>query len=180
MHYPWWYVPNVTGPMLIALVATVHVFVSMYAVGGGIYLAAETGYAYKVNNKPLLEYLRSHAMFFVLLTVVFGAITGVGIWWTIALTSPLATEALIHIFVFGWAMEYVFFILEIVSAFIFFYYWGRLEPRVHKTIGWIYAIAAWISLVLITGITAFHSISEIGPRRWGCGPPSLTLRHFLR
>ncbi len=88
MHYPWWYVSNVTGPMLIALVATVHVFVSMYAVGGGIYLAGETGYAYKVNNKSLLEYLRSHALFFILLTVVFGAITGVGIWWTIGLTSP--------------------------------------------------------------------------------------------
>jgi AGZA family xanthine/uracil permease-like MFS transporter len=35
---------------------------------------------------------------FILLTVVYGAITGVGIWWTIGLASPLATEALIHIF----------------------------------------------------------------------------------
>ena len=156
MHYPWWYVSNLTGPMLIALIATIHVFVSMYAVGGGIYLAGETGYAYKINNKSLLDYLRSHALFFILLTVVFGAITGVGIWWTIGLTSPLATESLIHIFVFGWAMEYVFFVLEITSAFIFFYYWGRLEPKIHKTIGWIYAVSAWISLVLITGITAFQ------------------------
>jgi len=156
MHYPWWYVSKLTGPMLIALIATTHVFVSMYAVGGGIYLAGETGYAYKVNNKSLLEYLRSQAMFFILLTVVFGAITGVGIWWTIGLTSPLATESLIHIFVFGWAMEYVFFVLEITSAFIFFYYWGRLEPKIHKTIGWIYAVSAWFSLVLITGITAFQ------------------------
>lgn len=156
MHYPWWYVSSLTGPMLIAVIATIHVFVSMYAVGGGIYLASETSYAYKINNGSLLEYLRSHALFFILLTVVFGAITGVGIWWTIGLTSPLATESLIHIFVFGWAMEYVFFVLEITSAFIFFYYWGRLDPKIHKTIGWIYAVSAWISLVLITGITAFQ------------------------
>ena len=142
--------------MLIALVATIHVFVSMYAVGGGIYLASETSYAYKCNNNSLLEYLRSHSLFFILLTVVFGTITGVGIWWTIGLTSPLATESLIHIFVFGWAMEYVFFVLEITSAFIFYYYWGRLGPKVHKTVGWIYAVSAWISLVLITGITAFQ------------------------
>ena len=62
---------------------------------------------------------------------------------------------LIHTFVFGWAMEYVFFVIEIVAAFIFYYYWGRLPPKTHTSIGWIYAVAAWISLVLITGITAF-------------------------
>lgn len=155
MHYPWWHVPFLTSPLLIAAIATVHVFVSMYAVGGGFFLAVETLYAYRTQRRDYLAYLRDHAWFFILLTVVFGAITGVGIWWTIGLASPLATEALIHIFVFGWAMEYVFFVLEIAAAFIFYYYWGRLEAKTHQTIGWIYAIAAWISLVLITGITAF-------------------------
>jgi cytochrome bd ubiquinol oxidase subunit I len=99
--------------------------------------------------------LHGHARFFVLLTVVFGAITGVGIWWTIGLTSPLATEVLIRTFVFGWATEWVFFVIELVSAFIFLYYWDRLAEKTHLAIGWIYAAAAWISLVLITGITAF-------------------------
>ncbi len=156
MHYPWWYIPNMTAPMLIAAIATLHVFVSLYAVGGGIVLAGEVSHAYKIKSKPALDYLRSHTLFFILLTVVFGAITGVGIWWTIGLASPLATESLIHIFVFGWAMEYVFFLIEITSAFIFHYYWGRLDPRVHKTIGWIYGVSAYISLVIITGITAFQ------------------------
>lgn len=156
MHYPWWYVPYLTSPMLIALIATVHIFTSLYAVGGGIVLAGEVSYAYKVNNKSLLDYLRSHTFFFILITVVFGAITGVGIWWIIGLSSPLATESLIHIFVFGWATEYVCFLLEISSAFIFFYYWGRLDPRTHRIVGWIYAVSAYLSLVLITGITAFQ------------------------
>ena len=78
-----------------------------------------------------------------------------GIWWTIGLTSPLATEVLIRTFVFGWATEWVFFVVELVSAFIFLYYWDRLAEKTHVAIGWIYAAAAWISLVLITGITAF-------------------------
>jgi cytochrome bd-type quinol oxidase subunit 1 len=120
-----------------------------------LFLAVETQYAYRTGNRSYLAYLKDHAWFFILITVVYGAITGVGIWWTIGLASPLATETLIHTFVFGWAMEYVFFILEVVSAFIFYYYWGRLEARTHERIGWIYAISAWISLVLITGITAF-------------------------
>ena len=156
MHYPFWYVPLVTSPMLIALIAVVHIFVAMYAVGGGIILAYETSWAYRHNHLDLLGYLKSHTWFFILLTVVFGAITGVGIWWIIGLASPLATEELIHIFVFGWAIEYVMFIIEIVAAFIFFYYWGRLAPKTHSSIGWIYAGAAWLSLVLITGITAFQ------------------------
>jgi len=162
MHYPWWYVPVATGPMLIALIATVHVLVAHYAVGGGFFLAVETRFAYRTGNQEYLLYLRRHAQFFILLTVVFGAITGVGIWWTIGLASPLATQVLIQTFVFGWAMEWVFFVLEISSAFGFFYFWGRLPPRVHKAFGWIYAWAAWISLVLITGITGFM----LHPGRW--------------
>ena len=162
MHYPWWYVPFLTSPMLIAVISVLHVIVSHYAVGGGLFLAVETRYAYRTGNSAYLSYLREHAWFFILVTVVYGAITGVGIWWTIGLASPLATEMLIHTFVFGWAMEYVFFVLEIASAFIFYYYWGRLEPKTHQVIGWIYAASAWMSLVLITGITAFM----LNPGAW--------------
>jgi len=162
MHYPWWHVPFLTSPMLIAMISVLHVIVSHYAVGGGLFLAVETQYAYRSGNQSYLAYLKEHAWFFILVTVVYGAITGVGIWWTIGLASPLATETLTHTFVFGWAMEYVFFVLEIVSAFIFFYYWGRLNARTHQTIGWIYAVSAWISLVLITGITAFM----LNPGAW--------------
>jgi len=155
MHYPWWHVPVLTSPMLIAAIAVVHVLVSHYAVGGGLFLAVEAAYAYQKRDREYLAYLRRHAGFFILLTVVFGAITGVGIWWTIGLASPLSTEVLIRTFVFGWATEWVFFVLELSAGFIFYYYWGRLPEKTHLTIGWIYALAAWISLVLITGITAF-------------------------
>ncbi|MBN1395010.1 MAG: cytochrome ubiquinol oxidase subunit I [Pirellulales bacterium] len=166
MHYPWWYVPHLTAPMLIAVVSVVHVLVSHYAVGGGLFLAVETGHAYRTRDREYLDYLHGHAAFFILLTVVFGAITGVGIWWTIGLSSPLATETLIRTFVFGWATEWVFFVIELVSAFIFLYYWGRLSENKHIAIGWIYATAAWISLVLITGITAFM----LNSGRWAMDP----------
>ena len=155
MSYPWWYVPSLTSPMVIAVVAIVHVLVSQYAVGGGFLLALENQYALNNGDSEYRKYWKSHAKFFILLTVVFGSITGVGIWWTIGLASPLATEELIRIFVFGWAIEWVFFSLELVAAFGFFYFWDRLPKSTHKAMGWIYAGAAWISLVLITGITAF-------------------------
>ena len=155
MHYPWWHVAHLTAPMLIAIIATVHVLVSHYAVGGGLFLAVELRYAYRAKDRDYLAYLKRHAGFFILVTVVFGAITGVGIWWTIGLASPLATELLIRTFVFGWATEWVFFVIELASAFIVYYCWGRLAEKTHVAMAGIYAFAAWMSLVLITGITAF-------------------------
>lgn len=167
MYFPWWYVPHLTAPMLIAFIAIVHILVSHYAVGGGIYLAREIGYAVKRGDERYLAYLRRHARFFVLLTVVFGAITGVGIWWIIGLSSPLATAVLIRTFVFGWAIEWTFFVIEIISAFILYYYWNRLSRKNLILIAWIYAIAAWISLVLITAITGFMLHSGAWPEKGG-------------
>ncbi|MDO5580444.1 MAG: cytochrome ubiquinol oxidase subunit I [Planctomycetia bacterium] len=165
MHYPWWYVPGLTSPMIIAVVAIFHVIVSHYAVGGGILLARENAFAIKKKENNYRAYWKKHSQFFVLLTVVYGAITGVGIWWTIGLSSPLATELLIRTFLFGWAIEWAFFVVEIVAAFAFYYYWDRLPGKDHARIGWIYALAAWISLVLITGITSFmlNSASLLAP-----------------
>jgi cytochrome bd-type quinol oxidase subunit 1 len=155
MEYPAWYVPFLTAPMLIPLVAIPHVIVAQFAVGGGFLLAGLVRRAYRDKLPELLDYLRRLTRIFVLVTIVFGAVTGAGIWWTIGLTSPETTSALIHIFVFGWATEWVVFVLEIVSAFAFYYLWDRLTPGEHMAMGWIYALSAWVSLVLITGITAF-------------------------
>ena len=155
MEFPVWYVPYLTAPMLIPLIAVPHVIVAQFAVGAGILLADLVRRAYRDQNREALDYLHGLARYFVLITLVFGAVTGVGIWWTIGLASPETTSALIHIFVFGWATEWTAFILELVAAFAFYYLWDRLSPREHMAIGWIYAGAAWVSLVLITGITAF-------------------------
>ena len=155
MNYPWWHIPYLTSPMLIALVAIVHVLISMYAVGGGILLAWENSFAIKKKQRQYREYWRRHAGFFLVLSLVFGGVTGVGVWWTIGLASPTATEQLIRIFVFGWAIEWVFFVVEIAALFVFYYCWHKLPDQVHRKVGFIYAAAAWISLVLITGITAF-------------------------
>lgn len=155
MEYPVWYVPFLTAPMLIPLIAVPHVIVAQFAVGAGILLADLVRRARRDHHAELLTYLHGLARFFVLITLVFGAVTGVGIWWTIGLASPETTSALIHIFVFGWASEWAMFVLELVAAFVFYYLWDRLAPREHIIVGWIYAGAAWMSLVLITGITSF-------------------------
>ncbi len=155
MNYPTWYLPELGGGLLIALIAVLHVFVSHFAVGGGLYLIYAEKKGLRENSQPILDFTRIHARFFLLLTMVFGSITGVGIWFIIALVNPAATSLLIHIFVFGWAAEWVFFVVEITAAFVYFYMFGRMDSDTHLKVGWVYFISAWMSLFLINGIIGF-------------------------
>jgi cytochrome bd-type quinol oxidase subunit 1 len=148
--------------MVIGIIAILHVFVSHFAVGGGLFLPLTERKAYRENNPALLEYVKSHSKFFVLVVLVFGAVSGVGIWWSIGLVNPEATATLIHVFVWGWAIEWVFFIVEIAAAFIYYYGWDRLGRQTHLLVGWIYFGAAWASLLVINGILTFM----LTPGRW--------------
>jgi len=161
MNYPVWQL-GFPGGLLIAAVAVLHVFISHFAVGGGAYLVVTERRAYSHNDSDLLGYVRHHSKFFALLTVVLGAVTGVGIWFTIGLVSPEATSSLIHTFVWGWAIEWVFFFVEIAAALIYAYHWDTLDRHTHLMIGWIYFIAAWASLAVINGIITFM----LTPGRW--------------
>lgn len=152
MNYPIWYLPSTGGGLLIALIAILHVFVSHFAVGGGLYLIYAEKKGLRENSREILQFTRNHARFFLLVTLVFGSITGVGIWFVIALVNPAATSLLIHNFVFGWAAEWVFFTVEIAAAFVYFYMFGRMDSATHLKVGWLYFWSAWLSLVLITGI----------------------------
>jgi cytochrome bd-type quinol oxidase subunit 1 len=167
MDFPVWLVELLTAPMLIPAVAVPHVIVAMFVVGGGFLLADLVARARREGRAESLRLLRGQTRAFMLLSLVFGAVTGVGIWWTIGLTSPETTRDLIRIFVFGWAAEWVVFVVEIVSLLAFYYLWDRVTPREHVILGWIYAAAAWLSLVLITGITSFMLTS--GAWRPGAG-----------
>ena len=159
MNYPVWDIP--AGGLLIAAIAIVHVFVSHFAVGGGLFLVLVERRARRDNDEALLGYVRQHSRFFILLTLVFGAITGVGIWFTIGLVHPQATSSLINTFVWGWAIEWTFFVTEIAAAMVYYYGWDRLDARTHERVGWVYAVSAWLSLVVINGILSFMLTSAI-------------------
>lgn len=155
MEYPVWYLATVGGGTLIALIAIVHVFISHFAVGGGLYLVLAERKGLREKSPEILAFTKRHARFFLLLTVVLGAMTGVGIWFVISLVHPGATSLLIHTFVFGWATEWVFFLVEIVAIFVYYYAFGKMSPRDHQAVGWVYFAAAWLSLFLINGIIDF-------------------------
>ncbi|MBI2001165.1 MAG: cytochrome ubiquinol oxidase subunit I [candidate division NC10 bacterium] len=162
MNYPIWDLPILGGGVLIGTIAILHVFVSHFAIGGGLFLVLTERKAYRDNDADLLAYLRTHSTFFVLVVLVFGAVSGVGIWWSIGLVSPAATSTLIHVFVWVWAMEWVAFFTEIAAAFVYYYGWDRLSRPTHLAVGWIYFGAAWLSLFQINGILTFM----LTPGQW--------------
>jgi mono/diheme cytochrome c family protein len=162
MNYPVWDLGALGGGFWIALVAITHVFVAHFAVGGGLWLVLTEHKARREHDAALLGYVKGHSKFFLLLTMVFGGLSGVGIWWTISLLNPGATSSLIHTFVFGWATEWVCFACEIVALLIYYYRFDTMKARDHLILGWFYFVFAWLSLFLINGIIGFM----LTPGQW--------------
>ena len=162
MNYPVWELTKIGGGSLIAIIAILHVFISHLAVGGGLFLWLTDLKGFRENNPLIHEYVKKHTWFFLLLTMVFGGVTGVGIWFIIALINPAATSVLIHNFVFGWAIEWVFFIGEIVALLLYHYKFESLTRKARLQISFFYFLFAWLSLAVIDGIVSFM----LTPGRW--------------
>jgi mono/diheme cytochrome c family protein len=155
MNFPIWDPPGLGGAMVIAGIAIVHVFIAHFAVGAGIFNVITERRAIRRNDAVLLQFVRDHSVFLVYLAFVAGAVTGVGIWFSIGVVAPEGTFFLIRLFVWAWAIEWVFFLVELVSGYIYYYSWDRLSAKQHIIVGWIYAISAFFSLVVINGILCF-------------------------
>jgi len=155
MNYPVWLVDGIGPGWVIGIIATIHVLVSHFAVGGGLFLPITEYWARKNNRNDVIDVLKRFSKFFLILTNVLGAITGVGIWFAIMLVSPDSTSNLIRLFGFIWAVEWAVFFVEISSLIFYYYGWDRMKPETHQKVGWIYAITAWLSLFTINGILTF-------------------------
>ena len=159
MNYPFWDIPHIGSGWVIGMIAIFHVMISQFAVGGGLYLPLAERKALNMTDAQgradWLKQLASHSKFFLVLTAVFGTVSGVGIWFAIGLTHPEATSTLIHNFVFGWAMEWVFFMVELTTIAVYYYTWDRVDPKLHLKVGWVYAGASIATLVIINGILSF-------------------------
>ncbi|MGD0095209.1 MAG: cytochrome ubiquinol oxidase subunit I [Terracidiphilus sp.] len=159
MNYPFWDIPILGSGWVIGIIAIFHVMISQFAVGGGLYLPMAERKALLMPEGPLrtawLNQLASHSKFFLVLTAVFGTVSGVGIWFAIGLTHPEATSTLIHNFVFGWAIEWVFFLVELTTIAVYYSTWGRIDDKLHLKVGWVYAVASACTLIIINGILTF-------------------------
>lgn len=187
MEYPVWQLSAFGGGFWIIVIAVLHVYVAHFAVGGGLFLVLTERKARRLGSKPLLDYLHRHTRFFLLLTMVFGGLSGVGIWLTISVLSPQATLTLVRTFAWGWATEWAFFAGEIAALLVYYYGFDRLDAKTHLRVGWLYFLFAFLSLFTVNGIIGFmltpgdwpvtHDFWDgfFNPTFW----PSLVLRSAL-
>ena len=150
------------GGVLMGAVAITHVIVAYFAIGGGLVIAATETLAWRRGDPEMRQLAKRSSLMLILVSTVFGAISGVGIWVVAGLISPATISALIRTYVWGWAIEWVFFIVEIVAALVYYATWDRIAKRTHVMIGWIYFVAAYFSMVVINGIITF----QLTPGRW--------------
>jgi cytochrome bd-type quinol oxidase subunit 1 len=160
--YPIFEFPVVGGGMIIALIATFHILPCHLATGGFWITYFLERKAYAENDVGLLQFLKKFTLMVLIFCFVTGSLTGVGIWFASTIISPRAISGLIHNYVWGWATEWVFFVIEIVTIYIYYYTFGKISRKAHLRIGLLYAMAAWLSMVVITGILAFM----MTPGKW--------------
>ena len=162
MEYPIFDVPQMGGSMVIAVVAIVHVFISHFSVGAGFLMASLERSALRRGDAETISFLKRYGFMVLLIPYVLGTVTGVGIWFTIGLVHPRATSVLIHQFVWDWAIEWVFFIVEVVVIYLYVFRWARMDPKTHNRLGWIFAFCSLGTLLIINGILSFM----LTPGQW--------------
>ena len=155
MEYPIFDVPFLGGSLLIAGVAIVHVFISHFSVGATVFMATAERWAIRREDAGTLAFLRKYGFLVLLVPYVLGTVTGVGIWFVTALVNPRAISILIHQFVWDWAIEWVLFIIEGVTIYLYVFRWDKMAPKIHNRIGWILAVSSVLTLIVINAILSF-------------------------
>ena len=147
MNYPVWDVPLLGSGLVVAIIAIIHVLISHLAIGGGALLfVAELWSDRQPDGSKIRAWLHKYATYFLVYTTVFGAVTGVGIWFAIQLASPEGTSLLIHQFVFAWAAEFTMFLGELTTLYLYYYGWKVNSRRMQVFLAGAYFVIAWLSL----------------------------------
>ncbi len=160
--YPIWDVPYLSSALVIGLIASFHVLPSHLAVGALWVTVYIEKLAYLRNRPDYLDFVKRFTLLLLIFSFIFGSLSGIGIWYSATVSSPRGISGLIHNYVWGWATEWVFFIIEIATIYAYYYTLGKVDPKTHIRIGYLYALAAWISMIIITGILAFM----LTPGKW--------------
>lgn len=165
MSYPVWDVAFLGSGLVVAILAILHVLVSHLAIGGGAFLFGAELWAARqeeAEQQRIRAFLHRFGTFFLVFTTVFGAVTGVGIWFSIQLANPEATSLLIHQYAFAWAIEWVAFLGELSVLYLYYYGWEHNTLRMQRFLAGAYFVIAWASLFIINGILTFM----LTPGRW--------------
>ncbi|MEN3047084.1 MAG: hypothetical protein ABDH49_08980 [Candidatus Hydrothermales bacterium] len=153
--YPIFYFPYITSGWIIAILAVLHILPSHLVTSAMWFNVYIEWKAYKEKREELLEFVKKFTLLLLVFSYVFGSLSGVGIWFSTMASSPRAISSLIHNYVWGWATEWVFFIIEVLGVFTYYFTFDKVDRKTHLIIGLIFAIGAWTTMVIIVGILSF-------------------------
>ena len=162
--YPFWYEPLFGSSMILAGIAVVHMLASHISVGAALVSTWLISVAARRNRPELIEYVRQYGVFLLVFSYILGSITGPGIWFSATVASPRGLSMLIHNYVWLWATEWVFFVVEVIGIYLLVYLAGRIDIRSYLRITWIFGAASWATMLVIVGILSF--MLWPGQTRW--------------
>lgn len=153
--YPTWFEPGIGSGWVIALIATIHVLFSHASVGSALLFAWLARRAVTHNRPEYFVFIRRYGLFLLIFSYVLGSVTGPGIWFSATIANPRGLSALIHNFVWLWATEWVFFLIEIVGVYLLVYLAGRVAKETYLRLSAIFALSSVATLLVITGVLSF-------------------------
>ncbi|WP_336838009.1 cytochrome c [Sphingobacterium siyangense] len=167
MDFPMFHLDWLNDRFLIAAVAIIHVMINHgLAVGfipyitwlefkgvqrGGKEQIADWQWDRLIHNKMKVGFI---------ITTTIGAMTGVGIWFTVALVSPSSIGSLIRVFYWAWFTEWMVFVTEVILISIYYLTWENANKTLrsklkHVRFGAFLSVASWITMVIIVSILSF-------------------------
>ncbi len=160
MDFPPFFIDFAGNRILMAVIASLHVFINhAFAVGAYPVVALMEYRGWKKGDAAWdeLAYKVTFALFVITTTV--GALTGVGIWFSAALIAPFGIGSLLRVFFWGWFIEWIVFISEVVLIMIYFLSWKKMSAAGHKKahigLGIALSIFSWLTMAIIVGILGF-------------------------
>ena len=157
--YPTWYEPMLGSGWIIGIIATVHVLFSHTAVGAAILFGVLAWISARDNRPELIEFIKKYGLFLLVFSYILGSITGPGIWYSTSVGSPRGISSLIHNFVWKWATEWLFFVIEVVGVYMLVYMADKLERRTYMKVAITFSLTSFTTMLAIVGILSF----QMGP-----------------
>jgi cytochrome c553 len=153
--------------MLIALIATLHALINHSLAVGFMPLVTWLENKGVLNSRPdqitdpewdKMVYKLMWTAF--IITTTIGAMTGVGIWFSVSLVSPNSIASLIRVFYLAWFTEWIVFVTEVVLILIYFLTWKSANRSLaskmkHIKFGWYLSVFSWITMAIIVSILGF-------------------------
>ncbi|RJP19573.1 MAG: cytochrome c [Candidatus Omnitrophota bacterium] len=159
MDLPVFHLDFLGNRFLIAMIAVLHVIINhAMAVGAIPLIALMEWWGKKTGERRWDDLAYQILTVCFVITTTFGALTGVGIWFSTSLVNPYAIGSMIRVFFWAWFAEWIIFVSEVVLILLYYLLWKRWQgewKRYHIALGGVLALTSWLTMAIIVAILGY-------------------------